>query len=145
MRRLLGGVLLALVVLGGSGGPGLAKTIPGEKQDIEGLDNAGATADHYIRNLAIQLLGIGTMITGGAMLGASPITGVLTASGGLGIIFVPNIISSGAQQAQGATSLAFTAPGSVWVPWLASVHSVLPAVAVVASMQIWRRRRRRRA
>ena len=121
--KLVGTLLLAVML--GSGSLVQGTTLQGERIEIKGANDAGVTADYYLRTYGVPLLGSAVGVVG---LAAVPTIGLIgggaITTAGLGIIFWPNIVSTAATNASAATLEA--RPLGVGVSsWLAWVHSLL--------------------
>jgi hypothetical protein len=147
MERLLVAAWLALLVATNLAPlPGGAEAQPlmsdGTVVVLPGADNLGATADHYLRNLVIRLFGTAVSIGGLAGMQKNPGPGAIGLASGVGILFIPNLMGSGADAAAGATSLAVLTqtPLAVWAQWGYGV--VGEAALVMAGLVSWRWTRR---
>jgi len=110
---------------------------------LAGADDAAATGDHYLRDVIIRLLG--AVVSIGGLLGMKKDMGAggTGAVAGVGIVFVPEIIGSGADKAASATSLAFMlqTPLAVWVQWAGQVLAdALVVMTTLIGVRTWRRR-----
>jgi hypothetical protein len=151
MYRVLLGVVFLGVLWGAPSGLPVAQANPmiaganGTPVNLPGAENAAATADHFLRDIVIRLLGGVTMVGGLASLSRNVGAGLTVAGGGLGMIFVPNVISSGADTAAAATSLAVViqTPLAVWMQWGGTVFAeAMVFLGTLVGVRTWRRHAR---
>jgi hypothetical protein len=128
MRRLVGAMLLTLVVAGAGSLPVAvvhASTIQGNAVTISGLDDLNATVDSQARKgsgkiiaLILGVGGLGAMVCGYHMTGASGV------GSGIGMGFLPGIMSSAFDAAPAATGelVQQGASGSWWAPLSAGLY-----------------------
>src|SRR5438132_2726990 len=128
MRRLSVGLLLGLVVAGVGSLPMAvvhASTIQGTAVTISGLDDLNATVDSQARKgagkIIALILGVGGL---GAMVSGYHMTGAIGVGSGIGMGFLPGIISSAFDAAPAATGdvVQQVASGSWWAPLSAGLY-----------------------
>jgi hypothetical protein len=137
MRRLSVGLLLGLVVAGVGSLPMAvvhASTIQGTAVTISGLDDLNATVDSQARKgagkIIALILGVGGL---GAMVSGYHMTGAIGVGSGIGMGFLPGIMSSAFDAAPAATGdvVQQVASGSWWAPLSAGLYPGLLLLRVV--------------
>ena len=128
MRRLVLGTLLAVVVLGASLPPVAlvhASTIQGTAVTISGLDDLNATVDSQARKGAGKIIALVLGIAGlGGVVSGYHMTGLMGVGSGIGVGFLPGIMSSAFDAAPAATGdlVAHAASGAWWAPLSAGLY-----------------------
>jgi hypothetical protein len=151
MRRLVMGALLAMLVAGASPilvRPVQASTVHGSPVTISGLDDLAATADQQARRgagktiaMVLGMGGLATVLSGRIGLGLAGV------GAGIGMGFVPSMMSSAFDAAPAATgALVAQVPVDVWwTPLTAGLYPGLvllrlgqdPVVLAACIVAIW--------
>src|SRR5712691_7130763 len=134
MRRLMVGALLLLVVAGASRLPVAvvhASTIQGTAVTISGLDDLNATVDTQARKGAGKIIALVLGIAGlGGVVSGYHMTGMMGVGSGIGVGFLPGIMSSAFDAAPAATGgLTQHAAASAW--WAPATAGLYPAFLVL--------------
>ena len=131
MRRLRIGLLLLLVVAGARSLPVAvvqASTIQGNAVTISGLDDLSATVDQQARKGAGKIIALVLGVAGAAtMVSGYHLTGALGVGSGIGVGFLPGIMSSAFDNAPAATAalVPHVAPAFWWAPLSAGLYPPL--------------------
>jgi hypothetical protein len=137
MKRLVFGALLAVVVTGASLPPVVlvhASTVQGTAVTISGLDDLNATVDAQARKGAGKIIALVLGIAGlGGVVSGYHMTGMMGVGSGIGVGFLPGIMSSAFDAAPAATgSVAHHAAASPWwAPLTAGLYPGFLALRLV--------------
>jgi len=138
MRRLVGVALLALAWASlGSVPVALvhASTVQGTAVTISGLDDLNATVDTQARKGAGKIIALVLGIAGlGGVVSGYHMTGLMGVGSGIGVGFLPGIMSSAFDAAPAATGgLTQHAASSAW--WAPATAGLYPAFLVLRLVQ----------
>jgi hypothetical protein len=138
MKRLVFGALLAVVVAGASVPPVTlvhASTVQGTAVTISGLDDLNATVDSQARKGAGKIIALVLGIAGlGGVVSGYHMTGMMGVGSGIGVGFLPGIMSSAFDAAPAATGgLTQHAAASAW--WAPATAGLYPAFLVLRLVQ----------
>jgi hypothetical protein len=118
----------------------LASTIAGTPVTITSLDDLSATVDSQSRKgfgkiiaMGLGLVGLGGLATG------FHASGAIGVGAGIGMGFLPGIISSAFDAAPAATADLVIGPASTawWTPLLAALYPVFLALRVLQDPVVW--------
>jgi hypothetical protein len=148
MQRWLATALLFGAVVAWSVLPGArlaqANTLPGNRIQLTGAEDAGSTFMHIITQYGVPLMGTAAGLGGAAMLGSRPTIGLLTLSGGGMMIFWPSVVQSGASYVLASTGVSLAGPVAPALGWLIGWLAIAPSVIVATSVLFWQRVRGRK-
>jgi hypothetical protein len=138
MKRLVFGALLAVVVAGASVPPVTlvhASTVQGTAVTISGLDDLNATVDSQARKGAGKIIALVLGIAGlGGVVSGYHMTGMMGVGSGIGVGFLPGIMSSAFDAAPAATGgLTQHAAACAW--WAPATAGLYPAFLVLRLVQ----------
>jgi len=137
MKRLVFGALLAVVVAGASVPPVTlvhASTIQGTAVTISGLDDLNATVDTQARKGAGKIIALVLGIAGlGGVVSGYHMTGLMGVGSGMGVGFLPGIMSSAFDAAPAATGglMPHAASSAWWAPLTVGLYPGFLALRLV--------------
>jgi hypothetical protein len=137
MQPLVWGALLAAMVAGASVPPVAmvqASTIQGTAVTISGLDDLNATVDTQARKGAGKIIALVLGIAGlGGVVSGYHMTGLMGVGSGIGVGFLPGIMSSAFDAAPAATGslMPHAASSAWWAPLTAGLYPGFLALRLV--------------